>query len=155
MPLLADRVKESTSTTGTGTLTLLGAYEGYQTFTNAFGNGIAVYYAIAGGDEWEVGIGTTGAGTLTRSSVLASSNGGTLVPFSSGIKDVLLISTPKDINLYSDLLGDRGSVGNEYKICCSVLHGFAINNSIRCASKFKSLFDLRIMMRSQNMSLIK
>jgi hypothetical protein len=88
MPLLADRVKESTSTTGTGTLTLLGAYEGYQTFTNAFGNGIAVYYAIAGGDEWEVGIGTTGAGTLTRSSVLASSNGGALVPFSSGIKDV-------------------------------------------------------------------
>lgn len=88
MPLLADRVKESTSTTGTGTLTLLGAYEGYQTFTNAFGNGVAVYYAIAGGDEWEVGIGTTGAGTLTRSSVLASSNGGALVPFSVGVKDV-------------------------------------------------------------------
>lgn len=88
MPLLADRVKETTTTTGTGALTLDGATTGYQSFTTAFGNGVSVYYVIAGGAEWEVGIGTTGAGTLSRDTVLQSSNADALVPFSAGVKDV-------------------------------------------------------------------
>jgi hypothetical protein len=89
MSIVADRVRESTSTTGTGTLTLDGAPTGFRSFTGAFGNGVSVYYAIVGGAEWEIGIGTTGAGTLARDTVLASSAGGTTpVAFSAGVKDV-------------------------------------------------------------------
>jgi hypothetical protein len=88
MPAFADRVKESTTTTGNGTITLDGAATGFQSFTTAFGNGVSVYYVIAGGSEWEIGIGTTGAGTLTRDTVLQSSNADAKVVFSAGTKDV-------------------------------------------------------------------
>ena len=88
MPLLADRVKETTTTTGTGQLTLAGAPTGFQSFTTAFGNGASVYYVIAGGADWEIGIGTTGAGTLTRETVLQSTNADALVDFAAGVKDV-------------------------------------------------------------------
>ena len=88
MPAFADRVKESSTTTGTGTLTLDGAATGFQTFSGAFGNSVSVYYVIAGGSEWEIGIGTTGAGTLTRDTVLQSSNADAKVVFSAGTKDV-------------------------------------------------------------------
>jgi hypothetical protein len=93
MPLvLKDRVKETTTTAGTGTVTLLGAVTDYQTFA-AIGNGNTTYYCIAGqgSNEWEVGIGTyTSSGTtLSRDTVLASSAGGTTkVTFSAGTKDV-------------------------------------------------------------------
>lgn len=89
--VLADRVKETTSTTGTGAVTLLGAPAGFQTFS-AIGNANTTYYTIAAqtGSEWEVGIGTyTSSGTsLSRDTVLASSNSGSLVNFSAGTKDV-------------------------------------------------------------------
>jgi len=89
--ILKDRVQETTTTTGTGTLTLGGAVTGYQDFT-AIGNGNTTYYAIyaSGGTEWEVGIGTyTASGTtLSRDTVLASSNSGSLVSFSAGTKNV-------------------------------------------------------------------
>jgi hypothetical protein len=88
MPAFADRVKESTTTTGNGTITLDGAATGFQSFTTAFGNGVSVYYVIAGGSEWEIGIGTTGTGTLTRDTVLQSSNADAKVVFSAGTKDV-------------------------------------------------------------------
>ena len=88
MTLVADRVQETSTTTGTGTLTLAGASTGFRTFTAAFGNGASVYYVIAGGSEYEIGIGTTGAGTLSRDTVLQSSNAGALVPLSGGLKDV-------------------------------------------------------------------
>jgi hypothetical protein len=85
--VLKDRVKETTSTQGTGTITLLGAVQGYQAFSS-IGNGNTTYYCIQGIADWEVGIGTVGAGTLTRDTVLASSNSGSLVGFGSGVKDV-------------------------------------------------------------------
>jgi hypothetical protein len=91
--VLADRVKETTTTTGTGTVTLLGASTGFQSFS-AIGNGNSTYYTIAGqtGSEWEVGIGTyTSSGTtLSRTTVIASSNAGSLVTFSAGTKDVFV-----------------------------------------------------------------
>jgi len=91
--VLADRVKETTTTTGTGTVTLLGASAGYQSFS-AVGNANTTYYTIAGQttSEWEVGIGTyTSSGTtLSRTTVLSSSNGGSLVTFSVGTKDVFV-----------------------------------------------------------------
>jgi hypothetical protein len=74
-------------------VTLLGASTGYQSFS-AIGNGNTTYYTIAGqtGSEWEVGIGTyTSAGTtLARTTVIASSNSGSLVNFSAGTKDVFV-----------------------------------------------------------------
>ena len=89
--VLADRVKETTTTTGTGAVTLAGAATGFQSFS-AIGNANVTYYTIAGqtGSEWEVGIGTyTSSGTsLSRDTVLASSNSGSLVNFSAGTKDV-------------------------------------------------------------------
>lgn len=89
--VVADRVKETTTTTGTGTITLAGAATGYQSFS-VIGNGNTTYYTIAGqtGSEWEVGLGTyTSSGTtLSRDTVLASSNSGSLVNFSAGTKDV-------------------------------------------------------------------
>jgi len=88
MALLADRVKETTTTTGTGTVSLAGAPAGFQSFNTAFANGSLVYYVIQGGAEFEIGIGTTGTGTLARTQVLQSSNADALVPFSAGVKDV-------------------------------------------------------------------
>lgn len=91
--VLADRVKDSTTTTGTGTVTLSGtAPTGYQTFGTGVGNANTTYYTISGGLEWEVGIGTyTAAGTtLSRSTVISSSNAGSLVTFSAGTKDVFV-----------------------------------------------------------------
>jgi len=89
--VLADRVKETTTVVGTGTATLLGAATGFQSFS-AVGDGNTTYYTIAAqsGSEWEVGIGTyTSSGTtLSRDTVLASSNSGSLVNFSAGTKDV-------------------------------------------------------------------
>jgi hypothetical protein len=91
--VLADRVKETTTTTGTGTLTLLGASIGFQSFA-AVGNGNTTYYTISsnGGAEYEVGIGTyTSSGTtLSRTTVLTSSNSGSLVNLSAGTKDVFV-----------------------------------------------------------------
>jgi len=95
MPLvLADRVKETTTTTGQGTVTLAGAASGFQSFA-VIGNGNTTYYTIAAqaGTEWEVGIGTyTSSGTtLSRDTVLSSSAGGTTkTTFSAGAKDVFV-----------------------------------------------------------------
>jgi hypothetical protein len=91
--VLADRVKETTAVTGTGSAILLGAATGYQSFA-AIGNGNTTYYTIAAqsGSEWEVGIGTysTTGPTLARTTVLANSSGTqpTALTFSSGTKDV-------------------------------------------------------------------
>ena len=87
--VLADRVKETTTSTGTTPVTLLGAATGFQSFS-AIGNANTTYYTIQGTTEWEVGIGTyTSSGTsLSRDTVLASSNSGSLVNFSAGTKDV-------------------------------------------------------------------
>ena len=92
MPLFVkDRVKETTTTAGTGTITLAGAVTGFQSFA-AIGNGNTTFYTIAGGAEWEVGIGTyTSSGTtLSRDTVLSSSSSGSKVNFSAGTKDVFV-----------------------------------------------------------------
>jgi hypothetical protein len=89
--IVADRVRETSTSTGTGAFSLAGAVIGYQAFSSAIGNGNTTYYTISnpGVNEWEVGIGTVAAGTLTRTTVLASSAGGTTsVSFTAGTKDV-------------------------------------------------------------------
>lgn len=100
MPLVVkDRVKETTTTTGTGTLTLSGAALGFETFSSSIGNGNTTWYAIVGGSEWEVGLGTVAAGTLARTTVLESSNSDNLVDFSAGTKDVFC-TYPADQSVY-------------------------------------------------------
>jgi hypothetical protein len=100
MPLIVkDRVRENSSTTGTGTLTLSGAVSGFQTFSSAIGNTNTTWYAIVNNAEWEVGLGTVGAGTLARNTVLESSNAGSLVNFSAGTKDVFC-TYPAEQSLY-------------------------------------------------------
>lgn len=86
--VVKDRVQELSTTTGTGSFTLDGAATGFQTFSSAIGNTNTTYYTIQNGAEWEVGIGTVSAGALSRDTVLESSNGGSLVNFSAGTKQV-------------------------------------------------------------------
>ena len=91
--VLKDRVKETTTTTGTGTLTLAGAATGFQAFS-VIGDGNTTYYAIVSptAGDWEVDIGTyTASGTtLSRDTVLESSNSGSLVDFGAESKDVFV-----------------------------------------------------------------
>jgi hypothetical protein len=92
--VLADRVQETTTTTGTGSVTLDGAVPGYQTFSSAIGDGSLTYYTIAdqGGSNWEVGYGTysSSGNTLSRDFVFSSSNSGSLVTFTAGTKSVFV-----------------------------------------------------------------
>ena len=90
--VLADRVRETCNSPGTGVVALLGAPAGYQRFS-VVGNGNTTYYTIVdqSGSGWEVGIGTWATGnSLTRTTVLTSSNANAAVNFSSGIQDVFL-----------------------------------------------------------------
>lgn len=101
--VLADRVQETTTTTGTGTVTLAGAVSGFQSFT-AVGNGNTTFYTIAdsSGSNWEIGIGTyTSSGTtLSRDTVLSSSNSGSLVNFGAGTKNVF-VTFPASSTLFA------------------------------------------------------
>ena len=91
--VVADRVQETTTSTGTGTITLAGAATGFQSFS-AIGDGNTPVYTIAdqSGSNWDVGIGTyTASGTtLSRTTVLSSSNSGSLVNFGAGTKNVFV-----------------------------------------------------------------
>jgi hypothetical protein len=117
--VVKDRVQESTTTTGTGTLTLGGAVLGFQTFA-IIGDGNATYYAIVDPTtgEWEVGIGTyTASGTtLSRTTVFESSNSGSLVNFAAGTKNVFC-TYPAERAVYLDAAGsavtllDIGTLG--------------------------------------------
>jgi len=96
---LFDRVKETTTSTGTGNITLAGAATRYVTFASIFSAGDEqIPYVIEGqtGSEWEVGLGTyVSANTLRRDLVYASSNAGSLVNFSAGTKDVFLTGSAR------------------------------------------------------------
>jgi hypothetical protein len=110
--VLKDRVKETTTTTGTGTVTLAGAAAGFQSFA-AVGDGNQTFYAIvdATSGDWEVGVGTyTASGTtLSRTTVVSSSNAGSLVNFGAGSKDVF-VTYPSSRAVYLDAAGSAVSV---------------------------------------------
>lgn len=115
--VLADRVQETTTTVGTGTVTLSGATTGFQSFS-AIGNGNTTYYTISGGSEWEVGIGTyTSSGTtLSRDTVLASSNSGSLVSFSAGSKNVFVTYPAKRSAMTTGLTENVATISQNYTI---------------------------------------
>jgi hypothetical protein len=91
--IVADRVQETSTTTGTGDFTLAGAVVGYQTFSSVLSTADTTYYTIAdqGGANWEVGLGTfTSPSTLARTTILSSSNAGSAVNFTAGTKNVFI-----------------------------------------------------------------
>jgi hypothetical protein len=109
--IVKDRVQETTVTVGTIALVLTGAVSGFQSFS-AIGDGNTTYYAVVGGTEWEVGIGTyTLLGTtLSRDTILESSNGGTAVNFSAGTKNVF-VTYPAEKGIYLDASGNAIALG--------------------------------------------
>ena len=115
--VVKDRVKSSTTTTGTGTITLGSAAAGFQSFS-VIGNANTTYYTIVDSTTgaWEVGIGTyTSSGTtLSRDTVLESSNSGSLVSFAAGTKDVF-VTYPAE----RSVIGGMGYVENSATISVS------------------------------------
>jgi len=103
-----NRVRETTATTGVGAVTLAGAVDGFQTFAAGIGNSNTTYYAISlnTANEWEVGLGTlnSDSSTLTRTTVLESSNGDAAVDFAAGSKEVFC-TLPSEKALYLDASG--------------------------------------------------
>jgi len=126
--VLADRVQETTTTTGTGSVTLGGAVLGYQSFA-VVGNGNTTFYTIAdqGGANWEVGIGTysTSGPTLARTTVLASSNSGSLVSFTAGTKTVF-VTYPSEKSVNLDSSGNVSALGT---IASGVWNGTAVTTT--------------------------
>lgn len=145
---LADRVRETSGTAGTGTFTLDGAVSGYRTFLTAFSTGTPCYYVIQGGTDWEVGIGIiTSPNQLSRDTVLQSSNSGALVNFAAGPKDVFgsrvegstesgLFIAGEAISardaLYMELRSGARTIGRVYKAS-------ALNNSTSVQAVFVGL----------------
>ena len=111
--VVKDRVKQQTTTTGTGTLTLSGSYPGFDTFSQ-IGDGNTTYYVITDDTtgDWEVGLGTyTAAGTtLSRDTILASSNAGSAVDLAAGTK-VVFCGYPAGKSVYLDASGNLGISG--------------------------------------------
>lgn len=111
--VLKDRVKETTTTTGTGAVTLAGASSGFQSFS-VIGDGNVTYYAIvdSASGAWEVGIGTyTSSGTtLSRDIILESSSGGSVISFGAGTKDVFVTYPGEYAVVSSNGLGTAGQV---------------------------------------------
>ena len=111
-----DRVQETTTTSGTGSVTLLGAVSGFQSFA-VVGNGNTTYYTITDGAAWEVGIGTysTSGPTLARTTVLSNSNGNTTpITLSGGLAQVFVTYTAeKSVNLdASDNVTPLGTISS-------------------------------------------
>jgi hypothetical protein len=109
--VVKDRVLETSNTNGTGTFTLAGAVNGFQAFS-VIGVGNTTYYTITEetNNQWEVGIGTVGSGTLTRDTVLSSSNSGSKVDFADGLKQVFC-DYPANKAVYLDASGNVSSLG--------------------------------------------
>lgn len=135
--ILKDRVQETSTTTGTGTLTLAGAVTQFQTFSSAVGNGNTTYYTIynAGGTQWEVGIGTVGAGTLARTTVLASSNAGSLVNFTGTL--YVFGDYPADKAVFKDSSGNVTG----YSLSGGTINGASIGASVAGDGYFDGLFS--------------
>jgi len=128
--VVKDRVQETSTTTGTGTFTLAGAVTGFQSFS-VIGNANTTYYSIVGGAEFEVGIGTyTSSGTtLSRDTVLESSNAGSLVNFSAGTKNVF-VTYPAERALYTDASSNAIALGTPASATLTNATGLPISTGV-------------------------
>ena len=124
--VVRDRVKTTTTTTGTGTLTLGSPALGFQGFS-VIGDGNTTYYTITDTitGDWEVGLGTyTSSGTtLSRDTVLDSSNSGSLVSFVAGSKDVFVVY-PAEKAVYLD-----ESTGTAFVPAVNATNGIVVNSA--------------------------
>ena len=111
--VISDRIKESSTTTGTGTLTLGGAVTGFETFTANLSNGDTTYYCCTDNTDFEVGLGTfTSSGTtLARTTILASSNSNNAVNWSSGTRTVFC-TLPAAKTVFLDASGNTSVSGS-------------------------------------------
>jgi hypothetical protein len=108
--VINDRVKETSTSTGTGTIDLAGAATGFESFVAGIATGNTTYYTIfnQGTTEWEVGLGTVTDATpdtLSRDTVISSSNGDAAVSFTAGTKDVFC-TMPASKTIYLDASGN-------------------------------------------------
>ena len=111
--VISDRVKETTTTTGTGTVTLGGALGGFQTFSDAIGTGNTTYYVIENDAQYEIGIGTCGGDSLSRDTVLRSSNSDAKISL-TGVSFVFCV-IPADRSIFKDVDGNfiiSGDISN-------------------------------------------
>ena len=108
--VIKDRVKETTTTTGTGTYTLGGAVTGFETFTANLSNADTTFYGCTDGTDFEVGVGTfTSSGTtLARTTILSSSNSNNAVSWSSGTRTIF-ITLPADRNVHTVNIATDGA----------------------------------------------
>jgi len=128
--VVKDRVQETSTTTGTGTFTLAGAVTGFDAFS-VIGDGNTTYYAIVGGSQWEVGLGTyTLSGTtLARTTVLSSSTGGSAVNFSAGIKNVF-VTYPAGKSIYTDASNNTIALGTPASGTATNLTGLPLTTGV-------------------------
>jgi hypothetical protein len=122
--VINDRVKESSSTTGTGTFALAGIVQGFETFSAGIGNNNETYYAAyeAGTNNWEVGRGTLDgtSANLARTEVLTSSNSDSLVPFTTGGLEIFC-TLPASKAVYLDSTGTPvGAASNGFAVAMAI-----------------------------------
>tara|TARA_B100000123_G_scaffold271816_1_gene252594 strand:+ start:13 stop:1320 length:1308 start_codon:yes stop_codon:yes gene_type:complete len=132
--VLNDRVKETTTTTGTGTLNLAGAATNFETFVAGIGDGNTVYYAIVhqSAAEFEVGLGTVTDATpdtLSRATILSSSNSDSAVNFSSGTKDVFC-TLPASKTVFEDASSNVTLPGTITAVGTSVFTNLDISGDV-------------------------
>lgn len=113
--VIADRAKETSTTSGTGTYTTDGAVTGFQTLLAAVGSGNKCYYCVTDGTNWETGIGTVTSGSLTRDVITASSNSGSAVNWNADEKDVFIVNSAEAINKTSRYVATTATAtANQY-----------------------------------------
>lgn len=117
--LTADRVKETTTTTGTGNITTAGAVAQFQTFNSAFGTNVRFPYALIDADatDWEVGIGYLSASTtLVRETVTASTNSGAAINLSAGTHSIFCTDSAAIVNSSNSGRTAAGNAGANYNV---------------------------------------
>ena len=122
--VINDRVKVTSTTTGTGAFALGAAVTGFETFAQGIGNNNTTYYCIfnQGTNEFEVGLGTLDASSanLTRTTVISSSNSDAAVDFAAGTKDVFC-TLPASKSVYLDASGNPvGAASNGFALAMAV-----------------------------------
>lgn len=176
MPLqLANRVKETSLTSGSGVITLAGADDGYQAFSSVLSSGDTTYYTITNGRDWEVGIGTYGSNTLSRDIILSSSNSDTNISLIR--QSNVFIAYPSEKSVYKDasdqvvvgssgVIVESGTPSNTSNVLYNVdgtlyFNGLAVNTDVPYTagtglvlSGFEFSIDETVLQSGDNVSLL-